>query len=840
MPTIPHHFPDLKTEYQLQDYHYLEEVTYPNGGYSVFYEKDNHALIIDVDICICDDKKDVFPYSLITDKQNAYMKKYDALYRVLVEDLSDFMADYSSENEEDYLLKDKSYDRANMADASPLEFLFEQNFANVYGMSSLKYLQKEYSIADRRGNQYFLDYVIHTKTGDIAVEENGVTYHHPQVIGIERYRKQLQKQNTCASWKIKLYRFSSEDCQFEERIEDDIRSYIGENTAAFYEQGLLLERSFELYDHQKITLQDIQDKRRNGIHSFLIVFPTASGKSKIVEEDLISYIKEHPHAHALILSPNKDIMNDWKDRADKTFSAIKDQVEIRTFAYMMRNYQEYAKNSFDYIVIDEAHHAVSPVLKRVIQYFTCDFLIGLTATDQRMDKKRLETIFGSYETGLSLQDAMEEGIVAQANVFRIETNLDLSQVRFNGKDYVNADLEKGIRVNSRNELIVDVLKEYFCGGAMEEKQGIIFCVNARHTKEMERLLEKSGLSARAYTSKEKNPEKIMADFKAKKIRFLCACNMISEGWDYPELGILVMARPTLSKVLYLQQIGRGLRRTDTKKNVFVIDVVDEYGAMAKPCTMHSIFTNAFYVPFGNIIKRNYKPGDMIEIDGIHEKVERIVEVDIENFEKKYGDYLNQEQLAREYYMSTGSITSWIKKGKITPSVVVPFGNRKIYLFSPEKVREIREEYKIAEHNDETMKDDFFDFLEERDYSLSYKMPFLLSLLKHMNKIGEANIEDVLNDYIAFYEDRIARGLQVDRPNCPYNEKTLKDKKKIQQNMLTNPFEKFERKRFLYYSKNLGMISMNHALFSRMQEMDYQRVEEQMKEDLRNYYKDMGV
>lgn len=74
----------------------------------------------------------------------------------------------------------------------------------------------------------------------------------------------------------------------------------------------------------------------------------------------------------------------------------------------------------------------------------------------------------------------------------------------------------------------------------------------------------------------------MKVFKEKEIRFLCACNMISEGWDYPELGILVMARPTLSKVLYLQQIGRGLRKTDTKKNVIVIDVVDEYGAMIKP------------------------------------------------------------------------------------------------------------------------------------------------------------------------------------------------------------------------------------------------------------------
>ena len=147
---------------------------------------------------------------------------------------------------------------------------------------------------------------------------------------------------------------------------------------------------------------------------------------------------------------------------------------------------------------------------------------------------------------------------------------------------------------------------------------------------------------------------------------------------------------------------------------------------------------------------------------------------------------------------------------------------------------------IPEHNEETMKQDFFDFLEERDYSLSYKMPFLLSFLKNLNSIGDANIEDVLNDYIAFYEDRIERGLPVDRPSCPYNAETLKDRKLIKANMLTNPFEKFERKRFLYHSKDLGVISMNHALFARMEEDDFQRVKEQMEEDLRNYYREMGI
>ncbi len=818
-----------------------EIVEYPNGGKSYFYVIDRMVIIVDEGICKCDAKDEVFPYTLITDKQNYYMHRFEKVYRFLAEDKETIEAVVQgAKTHVDMDFTIRVANREENADASPLELLFERNFSNVYGMNALKYLWKEYGVVDAQGHNYFLDYYVRTGAGGIAVEENGVSYHHPQIIGLERYRKQLQKQNTCTQWGIKLFRFSTEDCQFESRIEDDIRTFFGEDVSRFEENGLLIDRPVELYDHQVATLQDIEHKRKEGVKTFLIVFPTASGKSKIVEEDMRAFATGKADFKALVLAPNTNIVKDWHRRIEESLQEYRNKIEVNTFAYIVRNYTNISPKEYSYIVIDEAHHAVAPMLKRVIQYFTPEFMVGLTATDQRPDKKKLESVFGSYKTGLSLIQAMEEGIVAQANVYRIETNIDLSHVRFNGKDYINADLEKSIRVTSRNELIVNVLQEYFCEGEVANRQGIIFCVNTKHTVEMEKLLNEAGISAKSYTGQTKNAEKVMTDFKEKKIRFLCACNMISEGWDYPELGILVMARPTLSKVLYLQQIGRGLRKTDVKKNVFVIDVVDEYGAMARPCSMHSIFQNAMYVPFGNIACRTYSVGDIIEIDGLQERVERIVEIDVTSFEDKYGDYLSQEQLAREFYVSTGTITSWIKKGKIHPTVVYPFGSKQIYLFSPEDAKRIRQELEIPEHTEETMKQDFFDFLEERDYSLSYKMPFMLSFLKNMNSIGDANIEEVLNDYIAFYEDRIKRGLPVDRPSCPYNAETLKDRKLIKANMLTNPFEKFERKRFLYHSKDLGVISMNHALFARMEEEDFQRVKEQMLEDIRNYYREMGV
>ena len=814
-----------------------ETVTYPNGGVSRFYDDGVDMVIIDDEICSCRDGEQIFPYTLITDKQNHYMKIYRRVFRFLGFDPETIEKCLQRSRQEVLYSTKKISERGEHADSSPLELLFEQNFTDVYGMRALKYLQKEFRISDEDGNNYFLDYLVDTADSRVAIEENGIHYHHPQLIGIEGYRKQLRKQNTCALWGLKLYRFSTEDCLFKDRIEDDIRSYLGKDTSGFREAGLLLERKTELYEHQEISLAQIQERREKGIRAFLIVLPTAAGKSRIVEEDIQKFAAGKEQFRALILAPNTNIIADWKERIDKDLQPLQDRIDIKTYSYAVRHYHEKARDYYSYIVVDEAHHAVAPMLKRVIQYYAPEFLVGLTATDQRPDKKRLEEIFGNYTTELSLKDAMEKGVVARANVYRIETNIDLSHVRFNGKDYVNADLEKSVRVTSRNELIVNVLKDYFTEGDAGKRQGIIFCINKAHTKEMARLLNAAGISAQDYSGDTKHPEKVMQEFKEHKIRFLCACDMISEGWDYPELGILVMARPTLSKVLYLQQIGRGLRRTSIKKNVFVIDVVDEYGAMVRPCSMNAIFGNSLYVPFGDITRQDYLPGQMIEIDGITERVERIVEVDIHTFEEKYGDYYSQEQLAREYFVNTGTITSWIRKGKITPTVEFPFGSKKISLFSPEDVEKYRKELNIQEHNDDTVRDDFFAFLEERDYSLSYKMPFLLSFIDHMDTIGDAKIEDVLTDYIAFYQDRIDKGLPVDRPSCPYNAETLKDRKMIKSSMLTNPFEKFERKRFMYYSKDLGVISLNHALLAKMSEGDWERVKRQMREDLERYYRD---
>ena len=329
-----------------------EIVNYPNGGKSTFYTSGQTAVIIDECICGRDSEENIFPYTLITDKQNEYMHRYDKVFRFLAEDRDQINHVIKGiQRNVDFVLRVPN--REDNAEASPLEFRFEQNFTNVYGSNALKYLAKEYGIVDADGRNYFLDYFVRTEDGGIAVEENGVSYHHPQIIGIEQYRRQLRKQNACTQWGIKLFRFSAEDLIFENRIEDDIRTYFGRDTGRFRENGLTLDRKVKLYDHQLTTLRDMEEKRAEGVHAFLIVFPTASGKSKIIEEDIKEFAAERTDFRALILAPNTNIIRDWHQRIEDSLREYKDMIEVHTYAYMVRNYTRSRQDEYTYIVIDD-------------------------------------------------------------------------------------------------------------------------------------------------------------------------------------------------------------------------------------------------------------------------------------------------------------------------------------------------------------------------------------------------------------------------------------------------------------------------------------------------------
>lgn len=109
----------------------------------------------------------------------------------------------------------------------------------------------------------------------------------------------------------------------------------------------------------------------------------------------------------------------------------------------------------------------------------------------------------------------------------------------------------------------------------------------------------------------------------------------------------------------------------------------------------------------------------------------------------------------------------------------------------------------------------------------------------MTSVGEAKIDDILLDFTNFYKNRLSHNFKVDRQNCPFTKDYVSDRLKMKQNMLSNPFEKFERKRFMYFSKDLNLISINTALFEKLDEDSLQKIKTQMLSDLKNYFENLG-
>ncbi len=851
------------------------------------------AVIADNDIC---NRERPFSYSEYTKEQNDIVFSCGRVFRFVIDDEDDFceMEEtlpllISGEFRDDAAPVSKGPDRRTQCiDPTVLESYFEDAFCEVFGREALSRISREYPILDINGMTRWIDYVIHTEDGFIGIEKNGEMYHHPLVIGKDSYKSQLLRQNSIVSQGGKVYRWSLGSMQFRDVFCEEIKRYLPEPEKIIDRHHVLAKRGFELFDHQENVLEAIERERMGGKKAFLVHLPTGTGKTHILISDFFREYEKDLSMRGLVLVPSISLKKQTIDNFLKGYINWSKQsltipspiftantaeqvlvtegkethsicigdsedcnIMVQTYAGMARRYQKFKQNHFQYIAVDEAHHSVAPGIKKVIQYFNPYTLLGLTATPERLDKKKLEEIFGEYETNLTLKEAIEKGILVPIKAFRVKSNLDLSEIRYNGKDYVASDLQKNLVVPSRDQLIVDVVKKYFT--ALEDydnreklpfKSGLVFCVSVAHAESLAKRMREQGISARAVSGKDKKSMDYIQEYENEKIQFLCTCSLITEGWDSPRTSIIVMARPTMSKALYLQQLGRGTRNFPGKEALYVIDVVDNYGPFNMPWSCHGIFGIERYIPWANILKdpeaRCELSYEELVLAGLYEEERAIEKINIFTFEREYPDYINTEQLARELFISTGTLKEWISKGDIKPDVEIPFGRRSLQYFKPERTGELREKKGLREHDETTVYEDFFEFLEQGDYSFSYKIIFMLSFLKCADHTGECILDDLVSLYSSFYLDRHEKGLRVDRPNCPLNSlDVIMDENAVKASILSNPFEKFERKRFMYHCKDLNHIAFSSYLWQKINnDSDLSRIRNKMIEDLVEYYRNI--
>ncbi|ROQ68718.1 superfamily II DNA or RNA helicase [Streptomyces sp. 840.1] len=349
------------------------------------------------------------------------------------------------------------------------------------------------------------------------------------------------------------------------------------------------------YPHQRDMLERLEVERTvHGRNRNLLVAATGTGKTVMAALDykhLRQKLGRDPRL--LFVAHRKEILEQslrvyQNVLVDANFGELFYSGEVpaawnHVFASVQslnaRALERLAPDHFDVIVIDEFHHGTSPTYRRIVDHFTPQELLGLTATPERMDGLNVQDEFfdGRIAAEMRLWEALENELLSPFHYFGITDNTDMSAVTWKRGAYDVGALSNLFTGNdARARLVVKaVMDKVTDPGAM---RALGFCVSVSHAQFMADYFQRAGLNAVALSGESPTHERKAAldDLRAGALHIIFSVDLFNEGLDIPDVDTLLLLRPTSSATVFLQQLGRGLRRTEGKAVLTVLDFIGQH------------------------------------------------------------------------------------------------------------------------------------------------------------------------------------------------------------------------------------------------------------------------
>ncbi|MBW9146578.1 DEAD/DEAH box helicase family protein [Clostridium sp. CM027] len=508
------------------------------------------------------------------------------------------------------------------------------------------------------------------------------------------------------------------------------------------------------------ALYELKKCREEGLDKGLVVAATGIGKTYLAAFDSLNFNK------VLFVAHREEILN----QAEISFKNIRPNIKTGFFSgknkesncdvlfatvqtlgqkkYLCEKY--FKKDDFDYIIIDEFHHAAAGNYGNILEYFTPKFLLGLTATPERLDNKDVFALCDYnivYE--VRLKGAIDKGWLVPFRFYGVFDDTDYEKISFRNGRYDEAELENALMINKRADLILKHYKKY------NSKRALGFCSSRRHAEYMSKYFNGSGIKACAVMSGEQTEfsmDRCEAVDKLRKaeLSIIFSVDMFNEGLDIPEIDMILLLRPTESPTIFLQQLGRGLRKYKDKKYVNILDFIGNY-------------KKAHLVPFflsGNLndAERKAKKGklpteeeypddcivdfDLGVIDIFKKMVEQqknIFDLVVDDFNRIKEDLKTRPSRLQMYtYMDDDLYNVIRSRGELNI-----FND---YLGFLNKINEISEDEKLIIN---TVANGFLNKIEKTSMVKTYKMPLLLAFYNGGNiklKIDEESIFQSFRDF----------------------------------------------------------------------------------------------
>ncbi|HIB68561.1 MAG TPA: DEAD/DEAH box helicase, partial [Phycisphaerales bacterium] len=235
--------------------------------------------------------------------------------------------------------------------------------------------------------------------------------------------------------------------------------------------------------------------------------------------------------------------------------------------------QSFTPTEFDYIVVDEFHHAHAPTYRKVIDYFDPKFLLGLTATPERTDGGNLLALCGQnlvYRCDLAA--GMEENLLCPIRYYGVPDVVDYSNIPWRSTRFDPDELTTALATVKRAENAVEQYRK------RAGSRTVAFCCTTAHADFMTEQFNQHGIKAVAVHSgpQSANRTRALERLGQGEIQVICCVDMFNEGVDLPQIDTVMMLRPTESRIIWLQQLGRGLRKAEGKEHLTVVDYIGNH------------------------------------------------------------------------------------------------------------------------------------------------------------------------------------------------------------------------------------------------------------------------
>ena len=507
------------------------------------------------------------------------------------------------------------------------------------------------------------------------------------------------------------------------------------------------------------ALYHLKKTREEGFDKGLVVAATGIGKTYLAAFDSREYKR------ILFVAHREEILK----QAEKSFKNVRPMSERGFFIgnqkdttkdIIFASVQSLGKNDslklfqpdyFDYIIVDEFHHAVAQNYQNIINYFQPRFLLGLTATPERLDSKDVLVICDYnlvYEA--PLKKAINQGWLVPFRYYAIfDETVNYETIDYRNGKYQTTQLEEALSIHKRADLIFSHYKKYRSTRAMG------FCMSKHHAEFMADYFVKHGVSACAVYSGDEGVhntarEKALSKLVKGEINVIFSVDMFNEGLDIASLDMVMMLRPTESPTIFLQQLGRGLRLYKDKHYLNVLDFIGNYKkANFSPYLMTGASKSQFkkasdvikedsLLPEDCIMDFDFRLIDLFEkMDRSSIKIEKLLVEEYERIKAELGHRPSRTELFT--YMDETIYLNIKSKAKINP-----FKN---YLNFLKNQNDLSDE-EIAWLDTPAV--NFINMIEKTSMSKTYKLPTILAFIKNGRLELKINDDDLYESFKDFY------------------------------------------------------------------------------------------